>query len=133
VLIPQTTCTSKRVYRFLVRKRYTDGHLIKSVRAKDPDAKMTIKRLTTGKNKGRLQVTADYRGKKFTAFTHQRHIVVSALVATRGWLVLNEDVDLCRPANGNQNAPSASGDAAPTSQDSNAARVGAVSAETPNV
>jgi hypothetical protein len=123
VLVPQTTCTSKRVYRFLVRKRYTDGHLIRSVRAKDSGAKMTVKRITTGKLKGRLQVTADYRGLKVTGFTHTRHIEVDALVATRGWLVLNENADLCRSANGHQNAPSASGDAGPNASSADAARV----------
>lgn len=129
ILVPQTTCTSKRVYRFLVRKRY-EGHLIRSVRAKDPDAKMSVKRIASGKLKGRLQVTADYRGRKFSAFTHQRHIEVQALVATRGWLVLNEDADLCRPANGKQNAPSASGDAKPDTGSADAARVGAVASST---
>jgi hypothetical protein len=123
VLVPQTTCTSRRVYRFLVRKRYVDGHLIRSVRAKDSGAKMTVKRIASGKLNGRLQVTADYRGFKVGTFTHTRHIEVDALVATRGWLVLNENADLCRSANGHQNAPSASSDAKPTASSVDAARV----------
>lgn len=101
------TCTSHRVYKFVVRKRYHGRVITGPVKASDRGAKISIKRNA----KGRYVVSADYSGLKVGAFTYQRHIFVSAVVAGRGRLAFNENVDLCRPANGAQNAPSASGDA----------------------
>jgi hypothetical protein len=97
------SCTSRRVYRFLVRKRFR-GRLLTNVRASDPGANsVTVRRLGR-----RFLVTADYRGKKVGVFASQRHILVTASVG-RLRLRFNENVDLCRNPNGAQNAPSASG------------------------
>lgn len=98
------TCVAKRVYVFEVRKRY-QNRLVRFVRASEPGAKVSV-----SKRHGRYFVRVDYRGLKVGAFTSNRHIRVTAVVGGKR-LVFNEDVDLCRPADGAQNAPSASGDA----------------------
>lgn len=106
ILVPTTpkVCTSRRVYTFEVRKRYK-GQLVTAVRASAKGGKVT-----TFKRGGRYFVRVDYRSLKVGAFTSTRHITVTGVVGGKR-LYFNEDVDLCRPKEGHQNAPSASGDA----------------------
>jgi hypothetical protein len=108
VQAPLQNCTSKRVYSFTVRKRW-QGHLLRYVRVKASGAKVSVRRVD-----GRYRATVDFSGLTVGQFTSQRHIKVTARVDGYPHRVtFNENVDLCRPANGKQNAPSASGLAQP--------------------
>lgn len=105
---PLSTCTSKRVYKFVVRKRFA-GRLLRYVRVSAAGAKTKVQKVN-----GRYVVTADFSGLTVGQFTSQRHIKVTARVGNLPHRVtFNENVDLCRPANGKQNAPSASALAQP--------------------
>lgn len=108
VQAPLQNCTSKRVYTFKVRKRY-QGHLLRYVRVTASGAKVSIKKVN-----GRYVATADFSGLTVGQFTSQRHIKVTARVdGFPHRVTFNENVDLCRPSNGKQNAPSASALAKP--------------------
>jgi hypothetical protein len=104
---PLKACTSHRVYKFTVRKRF-QGKLLRFVRVHASGAKVTVKKVH-----GRYVATADFSGLAVGQFTAQRHVKVTARIAGHSKRVtFNENVDLCRPSNGKQNAPSASGLAA---------------------
>jgi len=123
-------CQSKREYRWLISQRYNargsrfDGQRIVSAIVKWRGASGPMQRAATKvtrKGKTRLLGYADFRGRVVTK-GFSAHITVIGTLSSGRRVVMDEEVQLCIPPEGNPNAPTSSAPPSSSSSAGGAAR-----------